>query len=255
MRAELVTIPFSHFCEKARWALDRGRVDYVERPYLPLLHTPVAMRAGGGRTVPVLVTGGRALQDSTEILRWVDARLEGASRLFPDGEAGEEVARLEARFDETLGPATRRWAYSYVLEDPPRLLASMRGRVPGWQVAVFRAGFPAIRALMKKGMRITPEKAAGSLARMREVFAEVASRLADGRPYLTGPRFTAADLTFAALATPAVFPPELERFLGPLRDAPPAFIEAVEGLRDTPAGRFALRLYRDERGATASALG
>ncbi|MEZ4394040.1 MAG: glutathione S-transferase N-terminal domain-containing protein [Polyangiales bacterium] len=249
MRVELVTIPFSHYCEKARWALDRARVDYVERPYLPLLHTPAAMRAGSGRTVPVLVAEGRAVQDSTEILRWADARLDGAARLFPDGDA-REVERLEARFDEALGPAARRWAYRYMLEDPPRLFGMIRGRVPRWQTAVFRAGFPAIRALMKKGMRITPEGAARSLERMREVFAEVAALLADGRPYLTGERFTAADLTFAALATPAIFPPELERFLAPLRDTPPAFIDVVEALRDTPAGRFALRMYREERGSS-----
>ena len=31
MAARLVTIPISHFCEKARWALDRAGVDYVEQ--------------------------------------------------------------------------------------------------------------------------------------------------------------------------------------------------------------------------------
>ena len=37
---------------------------------------------------------------------------------------------------------------------------------------------------------------------LREVFQQVDERLADGRQFLVGDRFTAADLTFAALASP-----------------------------------------------------
>ena len=34
----LITIPISHYCEKARWALDRARQPYVEVRHLPLFH-------------------------------------------------------------------------------------------------------------------------------------------------------------------------------------------------------------------------
>ena len=47
----LVTIPFSHYCEKARWALDRAGLAYEERAHLPLAHYLPARRAGGGKTV------------------------------------------------------------------------------------------------------------------------------------------------------------------------------------------------------------
>ncbi|MCW3023116.1 MAG: Glutathione S-transferase family protein, partial [Conexibacter sp.] len=36
-RPILVTIPISHYCEKARWALDRAGVAYEERRHLPAL--------------------------------------------------------------------------------------------------------------------------------------------------------------------------------------------------------------------------
>ena len=56
-------------------------------------------------------------------------------------------------------------------------------------------------------------------------FDAIAARLADGRPYLTGDRFTAADLTFACLAAAVVLPPEYgvalpqpEALPGPVRD-------------------------------------
>ena len=38
------------------------------------------------------------------------------------------------------------------------------------------------------------------------VFEDIAARLAGGRRYLVGDRFTAADLTLAALAAPALLP-------------------------------------------------
>ncbi|MEZ4340912.1 MAG: hypothetical protein R3B82_30175, partial [Sandaracinaceae bacterium] len=50
---ELVTIAFSHYCEKARWALDLRRVPYRERRYLPAMHLLATRRAlrgtGAGR--------------------------------------------------------------------------------------------------------------------------------------------------------------------------------------------------------------
>ena len=75
----------------------------------------------------------------------------------------------------------------------------------------------------------------------------VAEILRDGRPYLTGDRFTAADLTFAALATPVVFPEHYARYAMPFESMSPAIREIVERHRATPAGRFALRMYEAHR--------
>lgn len=247
---QLVTIPFSHYCEKARWALDRAGLRYDESSHLPMLHVIASLRAGGRRTVPVLKTRHGTLRDSTDILRWVDSLLDADQRLFPPTPAGAEVERLEERFDAKLGPATRRWAYSHLLDDAARLVPLMGRNVPAWEPVAMRATLPAAVALMRKGMNITPATAQRSLERTRELFAEASALLDDGRPYLTGDRFTAADLTFAALATPALFPPEHARWLGSLDDIPPAMADEVRALRETPAGRFAMRLYRDERART-----
>src|SRR5438105_14949685 len=97
MSARLVTIPISHFCEKARWALDRAGVQYVEQPHLQFIHILAARFAGGARTVPVLVTeAGDVLADSTAILHWADTQLEPERRLYPDGALGAEAAAVEA---------------------------------------------------------------------------------------------------------------------------------------------------------------
>ena len=45
----LVTIPISHYCEKARWALERAALDYREERHVQGVHQFASRRAGGSR--------------------------------------------------------------------------------------------------------------------------------------------------------------------------------------------------------------
>ncbi len=136
----LVTIPISHFCEKARWGLDRAGVDYVEQPHLQLVQVFAARLAGGGRTVPVLVTESEVIGESSAILRWADRRLSGDRRLYPDGELGIEAAALEASFDRGLGPDGRLWMYHETLPVIRELEPWALVGVPAWEQRLFRVG-------------------------------------------------------------------------------------------------------------------
>ncbi len=104
-----------------------------------------------------------------------------------------------------------------------------------------------VRSLYK----ITPEGAQRSLDRVRTVFSEVDRQLSDGRRFLTGEYFTAADLTFAALAAPVLFPVENCAVLPALDAVPSPMRVEVLRFRDTAAGRFAL--YSRERGRSSAA--
>src|SRR5712691_5177868 len=109
----LITIPISHYCEKARWALDRAGVSYRERAHLQLIHWLAVRRAGGGTTVPVLVCGDRVLADSADIVDEADTRAPPERRLYPaDPNAAAEVRALERGFDADLGPHGRAWMYN-----------------------------------------------------------------------------------------------------------------------------------------------
>ena len=79
----LVTIPISHYCEKARWALERAGIPYREERHVQGIHRVAARRAGGGHTVPVLVTPEGALGESEDILRWVDGRTPPGAAAVP----------------------------------------------------------------------------------------------------------------------------------------------------------------------------
>ncbi len=244
----LITIPPSHFCEKARWALERFEVPYVEECHPPIIHYRACRRAGGGRTVPVLVTDVGVFPDSTDILHYLESRHGGRVRLYPsNAEQRAEAEGLEELFDSQLGPHARRVAYFHLLPHTRILLDSVLDRVPRGDRVLFRASLPVMRALLRRGMRITPRSSERSLDRVREVFATVRERLADGRGFLVGDAFTAADLTFAALAAPLLLPRGYGSRLPSLSELPSSLLPLIEEMRESRAGGFALRLYRDER--------
>nr|HEX4312655.1 glutathione S-transferase family protein [Kofleriaceae bacterium] len=246
MTTRLITIPFSHYCEKARWALERCGVDVREDGHLPLLHWAAAKRAGGGRTVPVMVVerGAKPLTDSTDIVAWADAQRPGA--LLPEDAAQRaEALAIEDELDLQLGPATRRVAYSFLLPPSKAVRDTMREHVPRWESAALTAVGPVLTAMLKRGLNVTPAGVARSVTKIDAVLARMSERLADGRRYFVGDRFTVADLTLASLAAPVLavanHPRQGRLDFGDAGNAMRAGWEA------TRAGQHALRMYERER--------
>ncbi|MEZ4223547.1 MAG: glutathione S-transferase family protein [Polyangiaceae bacterium] len=241
----LITMGPSHFCEKARWALQRARVPFVEEQHLPLFHAVASYRAGGRRSVPVLVTDSGVLADSTDILELADRQCGG--RLYGVGAVRQDAKALEERLDGRFGPDTRRIVYFHILGDSALVLRVFgRGTPVGERVSA-RLTFPLIRAAMRSSMHITEEATKRSLSRVDEIFSEMSARLEDTGRYLTGEQLTAADITFAALAAPVLLPAQYPVVMPPLSDLPKELTQLVERLRVTRAGRFVLELYETER--------
>jgi glutathione S-transferase len=213
---------------------------------MPILHARHARRAGGSRTVPVLVAGDTVVADSTDIVAWADAQRPGTLLPSDPAERAEALA-LEDELDRQLGPATRRWGYFQMMPHGARFDAHLARGVPRWELALFQLTRPLAYGLMRRGMNITPEGAARSLAKIDEVFARIDARLADGRRFLVGDRFGVADLTFAALAAPVIFPREAPFGIGAPEDFDGDARACVERWRASPSGRFVLSLYAAER--------
>jgi glutathione S-transferase len=248
----LITIPISHYCEKARWALERAGMPYREERHVQGVHQFAARRAGGGSTVPVLVTPDGVLGESDEILAWVDERLPPERRLLPaDPAERADVEALCRRLDTDLGPSGRRLIYVHMLAQPDLMLRFNNQGVPRWENAALRLGWPVAVRWARRELAISPGVESDDEAAVWREFDHVAELLSDGRTHLCGDRFGAADLTFAALSAAITVPPEYGVSL-PQPDAmPPHTATLVERARAHPAGRYAMKLYAERRSAQA----
>jgi glutathione S-transferase len=298
----LTTIAISHYCERARWALDLAHVRRTtERRYLPLLHMPALAvlrmyysRTAGARfhtadkvsspmSTPLLTGSGSfaPLQDSGDILAAADAtlRVQGsATRLFPDDPLQRaEVMRWCALFHDKLGPAVRVYSYYHMLPSVRTMVRMAYANVGVVQASLFTILFPLVRLLLKTALGVTESRAAAGLKRIFDVFEEVTAALAakaegvgsgagavsggsrtggpgSRRVYLVGDSFTAADLTFAALASPLLGIAS-DRSLGagyyvpPVEDLPASIQPTIRQLASTRAGEHAHFCYAEHRKA------
>jgi glutathione S-transferase len=239
----LITIPMSHYCEKARWGLSHAGVDFVEEAHLQVFHYAAVRRYDARGMVPVLVTESEAVCDSTAILEFLDRGLPEACKLYPAG-LRQEIEALEEHFDERLGVETRRWVYFHWMSLPAREVLKTAGQgTPWWQRLLAPMLFPMLRRYLNRHLGISRDNVESGLVTIAAIFDEVAARLGDGRVFLCGDRFTAADLSFACMAAPILLPPEYGIRL-PLPEEAPAQARAdILRFRAHPAGQFALGLF------------
>ncbi len=244
--ARLITITFSHYCEKARWALDHARVPYVEDGHLPGLHMRPARKAGG-RSVPVLVTGDKTLTQSDEIVAYCDAHAADDRKLYPrDPSARREVEAIEATCNGELGLASRLFVYHHALPQPRALVKTVRPGLTAVQAFFMPFVLPIVGIRIRRMYDIHQASAVKAAETMRRCFGELSARL-EGKRFLVGDSFTAADLAFASLTAPILAPEghpatghSIAHVEGPLR-------AMMEELRATRAGEHAQTMYRDHR--------
>jgi glutathione S-transferase len=250
MMYRLITFRISHYCEKVRWALDRLGIPYIEECHLPLLHW-LKTRSLGGSSVPILVADAVVLKDSADILNYLDEIAPPDLKLYPNSpELQHEIEELEAQFNCLLGVAIRQFGYFHVLPNQNLMQQVWCEGVPAWEKFLFPIVFPITRRKVYRGYHVNRESSLLANHQIQNIFEEIGDRLADGRKYLVGDRFSAADLTFACLSAPAILPPEYGGLLPEITQLPDEMAKVVRDLRETVAGKYVLRLYREERHVT-----
>jgi cytochrome P450/glutathione S-transferase len=233
----------------ARWLLARLGIPYHEESHVPVFHVLANRRHGGGSIVPVLNTADATLSDARQVVNYYEARCAPQQRLYPaDPRAQAETRKLFELFFDGLGVAVRAWAYAYLL--PANRAATLRvwtEGAPFFERLLAPLCYPLLVKAMRRSLKLEPDTVAKQRVVIDSILEQAEAWLADGRPYLLGDRFTAADLAFATLAAPLVLPAEYGGPMPTLEELPDAMRRDVEQLRTRPAGQFILRLYREER--------
>ena len=81
---ELYDFKFSHFSEKARWALDFKGVPYTPHHLLPGFHLRTTRKLAPRSSVPILKTDDAVIQGSTQIIDYLDQTFPDRSLTPPD---------------------------------------------------------------------------------------------------------------------------------------------------------------------------
>jgi len=208
----LYTFAMSHFSEKIRWTLDASGLQYKEVVMTPFLHLAPALLMGGQgeTTLPILKVrqlDGKVeyVQDSTDILQWLDQH-EGPLPVMPiDRMTREDALDIEERFD-AIGQDVARFLYLTSLEHDDEIIELWTRHARPGQARLVRLLFPLIKWGFKRRLRVTPAAAAQSELRIQQALAWLDGRLSDGRLYLTGNQLSVADITAASILAPLACP-------------------------------------------------
>lgn len=242
----LYVFNISHYCEKARWALDYFGIAFELRHVMVGTHRRLAKKLGAKRgSVPFLRTDAGVIAGSSAIIDWCEDQNSGA-RPSLAGETPDMVRAIEKRLDDIAGVHIRRYYYSDALiNDPASVRPIFSNGLPLLQRAAVTLGWSRIVPIMIKLMDLGPEQGRQSLAILDAELQWLDGLLADGRPYLSGSQWSRADLTAAALLGPMVVPKE-----HPMVHAivfPKAVFEVMRAWSERPTMQFVRRMYAVHR--------
>ncbi len=194
-RPLLLTLAPSHYCERARWALDLQAIAYDEERLAPGAHVPRVKRLGASATsLPLLLlSDGSLCQGSDRILDWTG---------LPGGDS-----EIERRLEHVTAPLIRQCLYAGLLSDPRSgirdvLLYGTSKR----QATIVWLTWPLLRRIMAAGMNARPRLLPDLIAQVDRELDWFDQVLAERGDHLVGREFGRADLTAASLLAPVALP-------------------------------------------------
>jgi len=205
MSIVLYQFPISHYCEKVRWTLDHKGVDYKVKNLLPGLHVKTTTKLVKRSSVPVLEHSGKAIQNSSVILDYLEQQFPQNSLIPSDPKLLAEVREWEAYCDVELGLHVRCYCYHILLDHPYLVIPFFTKGNAWWSPYFFKAFFSKLEPKMRRWMKINEETAQEAEIRIEAALDKINERL-KGREFLVGDSFSRADLTAAALLGPLIMP-------------------------------------------------
>lgn len=237
--------------EIARWVLDRNAILYKDEPHAPGLLTALLKRLTGedDQSSPVLeMTDALIYSTDSVVLFWEQRCRQKDKLLHTEPGKIDEILDLYHLFTgEFFEAQVNRYMYKQLLTKKSFAATVFKQRVPLIEKFFYTLGYPFLKKSLENEFNLNQHNTQDWLVEIKKVFAKVDGILSDGRRYLTGDKFTLADLAFAATAARMILPVEFGGVLPTISQIPNDYRQAVYDLRSTPAGQFVLRLYQEDR--------
>lgn len=199
----LYQLHWSHYVEKVRWALDFKGVEWQAVEVDPFTKKELRQLDCPSKLVPTIhdLATGAKLGESSQIVEYLEQTYP-----TPSLHLTEAVKRWMLWFDSTLGLAARRLAYTQIVLEHPGILSGLfLPRLPADSLRANLLG-KVIAGILAQRFRFRHNRADRVFEQLEECLLTAADRLS-AHPYLVDERFTAADLTLAALMRPVVLVP------------------------------------------------
>jgi len=238
----LYIFTISHYCEKARWALEYLGVAHVVKPIAPGIHLKTAQKLGLRRgSLPYLTDGDAVIQGSSQVIDWAEVKSEQSL-----GGGAPAVSDVESRLDDITGIHVRRMFYSEAIVHHPRTVRPVFEKGLGFiPKTIVRLKWDMVCDVMIKGMDLGDAQFLESQKILDGELDWLDGLLADGRQYLVGDTFSRADITAASLLGPLVNPPKHPAYR--LINLPPNVTKTVANWAERPTLKYISRIYADHR--------
>jgi glutathione S-transferase len=230
MKPRLYVLAPSHYCERARWALQHRGIDFEEVALAPGPHVFKARRLSGKTSLPLLQTDEGVIAGSANIVDWA-------------GLAGGDL-EVERRVADTLGVHCRRMVYSGLLNETPDQAVELLFAGVGSGRLLGRLLWPLTRRLMVSSMRTQVEHIPAIENIIRDELAWLEARL-NGKRYFMSDAFTRTDLTVASLLSLLVLPPGCAMYAKV--QVPPVLRERFGRWSGHPMFAYVRRIYAEHR--------
>lgn len=241
----------SHYCEKARWALDLCGVNYQVNLLSPLAHSKAAKSIGADRSaLPILqiqpaATGEpEVIQGSAAIVEWANG--QAANNAKPGLLITPESLAIEKRLDDVLGIHVRRWFYSESLLDCPETVKPVFAKGAGFIGGItLSLAWPKVVATMIKRMDLGADQERESQAIVAAELDWLDSLLAGDREFLVGDSLSNADIAAASLIAPLFSP--VNHPAADILSLPSRVAATAEQWRSRPFAKWLSKLYSENR--------
>ena len=228
----LYQFPISHFCEKARWALEYKQLEYKKVNLLPGLHVKKAKKLASNSSLPILVHDKKMINESREIISYLDQAFPQNILTPEDERLKKETLEWERFADKELGPDVRCLCYHTLLDHPDITIPFFTGDGPWFGKLFMKFTYPKLSMTMREYMKLNDKIVALIEQRLAFAIEKIYVHIKD-KEFIVGDSFTRADVAVAALLAPLCKPNKYgldwpEQYPEPLHSAIEKYAEKLD---------------------------